>query len=92
MSRALITRPSGGDELGILDSVILWLQNALFSREHDARMCLSVKSDSRPRLADPGATRPAAWRAVARTHLPSWDIFHGTPQPGGWLPAVTAVL
>lgn len=30
MSRALITRPSGGDELGILDSVILWLQNASF--------------------------------------------------------------
>lgn len=30
MSCALITRPSGGDELGILDSVILWLQNASF--------------------------------------------------------------
>ena len=28
---------------------------------------------------------PAAWRAVARTHLPSWAIFQGTPQPGGRL-------
>ena len=28
-------------------------------------MRLSVKSDSRPRLADPSATRPAFWRVVA---------------------------
>ncbi len=45
-----------------------------------------MRSNSRPIFADPGATRPAAWRAVARAHLPSWAIFQGTPQPGGRLP------
>ena len=36
-----------------------------------ARVRLSVRSDSKPRSAGPGATRPAAWRAVSRAHLPS---------------------
>ena len=26
---------------------------------------------------------PAAWRGVARAHLPSWATFHSAPQPGG---------
>ena len=37
-------------------------------------------------VRDPGATRPAAWRAVARARLPSWAIFHSAPHPGGRLP------
>ena len=28
---------------------------------------------------------PAAWRGVARAHLPSWAIFHSAPQAGGGL-------
>ena len=40
----------------------------------------------KPRSADPGTTRPAGWRGVARAHLPSWAIFHSAPQPGGRLP------
>ena len=35
------------------------------------RVRLSVGSDSKLRSAGPGATRPAAWRAVSRAHLPS---------------------
>ena len=45
-----------------------------------------MRSDSEPRSADPGTTRPAGWRGVARAHLPSWAIFHSAPQPGGGLP------
>ena len=26
---------------------------------------------------------PAAWRGVARAHLPSWATFHSAPQAGG---------
>ena len=50
-------------------------QNALFR-----------ESKLKPRSADPGTTRPAGWRGVARAHLPSWAIFHSAPQPGGRLP------
>ena len=50
------------------------------------RVRLSVRSDSKPRSAGPGTTRPAGWRGVARAHLPSWAIFHSAPQPGGRLP------
>ena len=35
------------------------------------RVRLFVSSDSKPRSAGPDATRPAAWRAVSRAHLPS---------------------
>ena len=28
---------------------------------------------------------PAAWRGVARAHLPSWAFFHSAPQAGGGL-------
>ena len=37
-------------------------------------------------VRDPGATRPAAWRAVARARLPSWAFFHSAPHSGGRLP------
>ena len=50
-------------------------QNALFR-----------ESKLKPRSADPGTTRPAGWRGVARAHLPSWAIFHSAPQPGERLP------
>ncbi len=36
-------------------------------------------------LRVPGATPPAAWRGVARAHLPSWATFHSAPQAGGGL-------
>ena len=39
----------------------------------------------RLRPAGPGATPPAAWRGVARAHLPSWATFHSAPQAGGGL-------
>ena len=35
------------------------------------RVRLSVRPDSKPRSANPRASRPAAWRGVARAHLPS---------------------
>ena len=53
---------------------------------HSRRMRLSVRSDPKPKFGDPGATRPAAWRAVARARLPSWATFHSAPRPGGRLP------
>ena len=61
------------------------VQSAPFREGSGVRVRLSVRSNPRGRFADPGATRPAAWRAVARAHLPSWPIFQGTPQPGGRL-------
>ena len=50
------------------------------------RVRLSVRPDSEPRSADPGASRPAGWRGVARARLPSWAVSHSAPQAGGGLP------
>ena len=55
-------------------------------REQSRRVRLFARSDPKLKFGDPGATRPAAWRAVARARLPSWAIFHSAPRPGGRLP------
>ena len=58
-------------------------QSVLFREGDTPRVRLSVRPDSKPRSAGPRATRPAAWRGVARAHLPSWAVSHSAPQPGG---------
>ena len=40
---------------------------------------------SQAETCEPWRTPPAAWRGVARAHLPSWAIFHSAPQAGGGL-------
>ena len=49
----------------------------------NSKVCLSVRLGPRPRFAYPGTNRPAAWRVPFRARLPSWAIFHSTPQSGG---------
>ena len=44
-----------------------------------------MRRRARPRPAGLGANPPAAWRGVARMHLPSWATFHSAPQAGGGL-------
>ena len=44
-----------------------------------------VRASSKPRFVHPGTNRPAVWRAVARTCLPSWATFDSAPQFGGRL-------
>lgn len=55
-------------------------------REQSLKVRLSARSDPKPQFGDPGATRPAVWRAVAWAHLPSWAVFHSAPHSGGRLP------
>ena len=77
-------------------SVRVTIQSASFREGNTLRVRFSVRRRAqsalfrevklKPRFADPRATRPAGWRAVARAHLPSWAIFHSAPQAGGRLP------
>ena len=46
---------------------------------------LSVRSGPTAEACRPRRNPPAAWRGVARAHLPSWPIFHSAPQAGGGL-------
>ncbi len=72
----------------LISSSPLMRSAALRSRAVDLGGCGTgtlSRSQAQAETCGPRRDPPAAWRGVARAHLPSWSTFQSAPQAGGGL-------